>query len=51
MNEESAVRLWKDKYLFFFGSGCDIGVCENCDRKKDSWTNFGGTYLPPEKVL
>lgn len=46
----SAVRLWNEKYLFFFGGGCDLGIAEKCDKYKDSWTNFGFTYKPPEGI-
>ena len=28
-----------------FGSGTDIGICDNCNRDKGGWTNYGnGSY-------
>lgn len=50
-NEMSTVRHWKNQYLFFFGSGCDIGIVEYCDTKKDSWSKLGGTFSLPEGMM
>ncbi len=47
-NELSAVRHWKTQYLVFFGGGSDLAISENCDQKKDSWSNLGYTYKCPD---
>ena len=37
-------------YLAFFGGGADIGIDNNCNVNKNSYSNLGRTYTSPEGV-
>ncbi|CDW73712.1 UNKNOWN [Stylonychia lemnae] len=44
---DCAVRHQKD-YLMVFGKGCDLIIKNDCNVNRDSFSDLGETYLPPE---